>query len=37
MSWIIPLGLILIIGFACAFGLCEWAAKRMHKGRREPD
>ncbi len=29
--------LILAVGFLCAFGLCEWAAARIHRApRREP-
>ena len=32
MSWIVITSVILIATFACAYGLCEWIARRRPRG-----
>ena len=37
MSWPLLTIVILVVGLAGLFGLCEWAARRMHKTLNERD
>jgi uncharacterized membrane protein len=37
MSWPLLTALILIVAFACAFGVCEWFAGRRADRRRDDD
>lgn len=33
MSWILATIVMLVVGFACIWGLCEWLVARRRRGR----
>jgi hypothetical protein len=37
VPWYLLTALLILLGFACAFGLCEWTANRMRDRRADRD